>query len=102
MFYYRRMFSQRYDEYNAVKWWMINPYPYFRILKVEQERREWFNARDLSKEYGYNFIRGKRNPHAIDPWDLEKTPSRMSMGSWKDLNKCRRQWQKKKYNKYLN
>lgn len=102
MFYYWRKFSQKYYGYITVQWWMINPFPYFRRLKVEHERREWFSARDLSREYGYIFNRGKRNPHAINPWDLEKVSSRMSMSSWKELNKCRRQWQKKKYNKYIN
>lgn len=96
-YYYWGLHIVGYEEYVTPEWWMVKTHHYYRGMRVQQERREWFKAKELSMEYGFKLTRDIRNPYYINPWTIEKHSSRYVMKSWKALNKCRKQWQKKKY-----
>lgn len=75
------------------EWWMLKHTSYYyRHFQTTQEMRMWF--RDLDEDVK---LRRKRKPHNLNSWTHDKVPSCVSVKSWKKLNKCQRQWQKKKY-----
>lgn len=75
------------------EWWMTHRgYPYYRNIKTTQERRRWYY--DVEGDVK---LRRCRAPHFLDGWNIEKVASCKSTKSWKKLNKCRKQWQKKKF-----
>lgn len=93
-----------YYEYTSVEWWMIHysrSY-YYRKIKVGSEIRFWEYTLELEQEYGFKLRRDKRNTHNLDKWNIDPDISCSNRKSWKKLNKCRKQWQKKKYQQYLN
>jgi len=102
MVYYWNDYCQYYMEFDAVKWWMVNTTSYYRRIQTQQERREWYRAYDLAKEYGFDQLIPRREPHSLDPWDIEARSIKADMKSWKALDRCRKQWGKKKYKEYLN
>lgn len=101
MVYYWNDRWHHYMEFDAVEWWMINHYSYYRRLRVQQERKDFYKASDLSKEYGFQLVRPGRAPHSLDPWDIEARATKADSKSWKAMNRCRKHWGKKKYGQYL-
>ena len=102
MYYWWSDRLQHYTEYDAPEWWMIFGSSYYRRLRVQQERREWYKTYDLAKEFGFESLIPRRAPHSLDPWDIEARSTKADSKSWKALNKCNKQYQKKKYDQYLN
>lgn len=89
MYYYWHKSQQRYYITECPEWWMFYQFNYCRKIRTKQEISRWY--RDLEEPVK---LRGKRGPRSLDSWVIEKHPSRCESKSWKDLWKCKRQWQK--------
>lgn len=75
------------------EWWMVKRHnTYYRHFKTFQEMRMWYYAIDEDVK-----VRRKRKPYALNSWTHDKVASCVTTKSWKKLNKCKKQWQKKKY-----
>jgi hypothetical protein len=65
-----------------------NPIPYrnyYRRIKTKHERT-WNSAIDHKP-----YVRPKRRPHCLDPWDIEKMSCNKGYG-WKQWKRLRKQW----------
>lgn len=83
----------RFELVETPEWWMLNDRRgYYRHFRTTQEMRRWYrdNEEDVK-------IRRRRAPHYLDSWNYDEVPSCISVKSWKKLNKCKKQWMKKKY-----
>ena len=102
VYYFHLRYSQRWLEYSAVKWWMLQPHSHFmRHIKTYQEIRTNLKIDEDANEYGYKHTRGNRKRHTIDAWN-DFGISCMESKSWKKHYKIKKQYEKPKIkNKFV-
>ncbi len=91
MIEYWNNYQHKYYDYPCYEYWMVSKHDrQYRRIPTNQEQRRWF--KDMEEDVK---LRRCRSPHFLDSWNIEKRISCLSSKSWKKLNKCKHQWNKK-------